>query len=65
VSGIDVLEKLDRNEIICYGKYPNKDPKNCDNCNFQDDCEKITKTISMVDSVPLSESQKDELKKIW
>jgi len=65
VSGIDVLEKLDRNEIICYGKYPNKDPKNCENCSFKDDCEKLTKTISIVDSAPLSESQKDELKKIW
>jgi len=65
VSGIDVLEKLDRHDIVCYGKYPNPDIKNCEKCNFREDCEKLTKTTSMLDSVPLSENQKDELKRVW
>jgi len=65
VSGIDVLEKLDRHDIVCYGKYPNPDIKNCEKCNFREDCEKLTKTTSMLDSVPLSENQKDEMKRVW
>jgi len=65
VSGIDVLEKLDRHDIVCYGNFPNPDPKNCDACKFKSDCEKLTKTLSMIDSVPLSETQKDELKRTW
>lgn len=65
VSGIDVLEELDRHDIVCYGNFPNPDPKNCDACNFKSECEKLTKTLSMIDSVPLSETQKDELKRTW
>jgi len=65
VDGIDVLEKIDRKDIVCYGKYPNPDIKNCEKCNFREDCEKLTKTTSMLDSVPLSENQKDELKRVW
>ncbi|EGG41855.1 hypothetical protein Nlim_1298 [Candidatus Nitrosarchaeum limnium SFB1] len=65
VSGIDVLEKLDRHEISCYGKYPNLDPENCKKCDYLADCQKLTKTTDMLNSVPLSDEQKNKLKEIW
>jgi len=41
VEGLETYEKLvPRDEIVCYGKYPNKN--NCTFCNFTEQCKKLT-----------------------
>ena len=48
VSGISNLEKLDKSEIICYGKYyTQKDRKNCESCDFVEKCKQYTELINI------------------
>ena len=48
VSGISNLEKLDKSEIICYGKYDTqKDRKNCESCDFVEKSKQYTELINI------------------
>ena len=54
VSGLYDLENLEKNEIVCYGKYNDDklDRKNCKACKFMNDCirdTKLTKISELTD----------------
>jgi len=49
-GSIDRFDKLEKNEIVCFGKYPNKDIKNCNVCDYTSDCETKTDLLKIIKS---------------
>lgn len=65
VSGIANLEKLDKSEIVCYGKYDiQKDRKNCELCDFKNKCQIYTNLMNFAKKGNLNKKSMTSLKDI-
>jgi hypothetical protein len=65
VDGLETFEKLvPREDIVCYGKYPNG--KNCEFCNYVSQCQKLIKLDkAIIDLGGLNREQAlEEIKKL-
>lgn len=60
-DGLREIENYTRANLKCYTKYNNQN-KNCEKCQFNIDCERLSKIIPIVDSVELSDDEKEQLK---
>ena len=64
-----LLEKLEKSDIVCYGKYDTQpDRMNCEKCDFENDCKKHTDFSRMMNNARssglLTTKQVEELKNL-